>query len=254
MIGILTPMRAEFIACIEHLEGAVSSQGGPFEASAGKLGTTGVVICRCGIGKSTAAAGAQWLIDNYAIKMLLLCGAAGSLVTRLKLGDVIIAEEIIAADCGFWGEDGFLFTGTIYEGEPGLCFETAYAASDMLLAAARSACDEMKEQLASDIQFGRIVTCDQATFARSRRDEFALRFSALAVEMEGAAAAQVARLNALPCLVLRAISDEIDFCPDIQEERSMAEPLLRRPDLQDAIALAAGNAARFTVATIGHIS
>ncbi len=249
MIGILTPMRAEFTACTERLAQPERKAAGPFETIGGTMAARRVLVCRCGIGKTAAAAAAQWLIDTWDVKILLVCGAAGSLVPHLKLGDVILGEEVVQADCGIWADEGFCFTGAVRESQPGLTFDAAYPAGEALLAAARSARDE-STGISYDVVPGRIVTCDQATFSRERREELAVRFSALAVEMEGAAVAQVAQINHLPCLVLRAISDEIDFGLDVTTVPSLRESSSPHPGMREAIARAADNASRFVVATI----
>ncbi len=252
MIGIITPMRAEFAACTGRLAQPERIATGPFETVGGTIAARRGRVCLCGIGKTAAAAAAQWLIDSLDVKVILVCGAAGSLVPQLKLGDVIFGEEVVQADCGIWADEGFCFTGTVRESDPGLTFDAAYPASEALLAAARSARDE-STGISYEVVPGRIVTCDQATFSRQRREELAMRFSALAVEMEGAAVAQVAQINHLPCLVLRAISDEIDFGLNATRVSSLGVSSSPHPGLREAIARAADNASRFVAATIERI-
>jgi hypothetical protein len=57
------------------------------------------------------------------------------------------------------------------------------------------------------VHCGVIATGDQAVFSRAKKEWLRETFEALAVEMEGAAVAQVAIANSLPWLVVRGISD-----------------------------------------------
>jgi adenosylhomocysteine nucleosidase len=57
---------------------------------------------------------------------------------------------------------------------------------------------------------GVIVTGDVFVADHARRDELRKSFGAAAVEMEGAAVAQVCRQFGRPCLVVRSITDRAD--------------------------------------------
>ena len=56
-----------------------------------------------------------------------------------------------------------------------------------------------------------LVTCDQAVFSNHRRRELFRVFGAVAVDMESGAVAQVAALNRLPFIAIRAVSDAHDL-------------------------------------------
>ncbi len=252
MLGILSPTRTEFSMMLELLGAPGEPSRGPFPAVSGILHNQSYVACRCGIGKTAAAAAAQWLVDTHGVSALLICGAAGSLVPELLIGDVVIADELIPADCGIWNTDGFCFTGDMVEEADGLALRASYGAdADMLVAAD----DVLRESsIGSDaprLVRGRVVTCEQATFALSRRQELARIFSAVAVEMEGAAAARVAHLNGIGMLAIRAISDELCFdIPTLPEE----EGHLHVSELRDSIKRAAQNASRVAAALLRRLA
>ncbi len=252
--GILCPTQAEFRATLGQLEVKEEAPPGPFPAVASSREGKDYVVCRSGIGKAAAAAATQWLVDRHGISSLIVCGVAGSLVPDLKVGDVVIAEELIPADCGFWNADGFCFTGAIAEEDTGFSLTASYSADRDMLAVARDVAGEgIAGADAHRVVRGSIVTCDQATFAMDRRRELADTFSAFAVEMEGAAAALVAGLNDLPCLVIRAISDEISFdLPGVTADTfSSSHPDISK--LRESISLAAERAARIAVAVLGRL-
>lgn len=255
MYGILCPTQAEFRATLMHLGATYTPSSGPFPASSGTVSGKGCVICRCGIGKAAAAAATQWLVDAYHVTHLVVCGVAGSLVSDLKIGDVVVAEDLIPADCGIWNADGFCFTGAMVESDAGLSLSSAYPADPLMLAAAGEAIRKgFSGEDAPRLMCGRIVTCDQATFALERRQELAQAFSALAVEMEGAAVAQIAELNGIPCLVIRAISDEICFDMAAASADAAASGQLDISELRDSINIAAEHASRLAVAVLSRLT
>lgn len=142
--------------------------------------------------------------------------------------------------------------------EVGFSLVSSYPADARLLGAASRAGKALqREEPGMRITLGRIVACDQATFSLSRRQEPAQQFSAQAVDMEGAAVAHVAMLNAIPSLVLRAISDEV--CFDLSGgPRGLAQDFgAQRADLSgfhESMTKAAEHASRLATALIRHLS
>ena len=57
---------------------------------------------------------------------------------------------------------------------------------------------------------GRVASGDEFVAKRERKDQITEGFQACCCEMEGAAIAQVAYLNHIPFVILRAISDKAD--------------------------------------------
>ncbi len=257
MIGFLCPTRHEYHALASRLALTVMDESGPYPLFTGGFERKAVCVCRCGVGKVAAAAAAQWLIDTQEVTGMLVCGAAGSLIPSLNLGDVIVGEEIIPADCGIWSGDSFRFSGTMEEAEGGFDLVTSYrAGAELLEASSRAEQDLLREEPGMRISRGRIVTCDQVTFSLSRRHELAEQFSAQVVEMEGAAIAQVAHINDLPFLALRGISDEISFDLASEPDGHVGDtggPQMRLPDLNDPLDFAADRASRLAAALIRHL-
>lgn len=225
----------------------------PYETCTCIHSHTPVAVCRCGIGKVPAAGAAQWMADRFSPAAIILCGVAGALVEDLHVGDIVVAEELIPVDCGIWSSSQLCFTGVMSEGEAGLQFTGSFAASGALLSAASIAAEEMGAGEKMRVLPGRVVTCDQATFCQKRRRELAEKFSACAVEMEGAAVAQVAELNGIPFLALRGVSDDICFDP-LGEPFGVATNDVRLAALHDPVALAAGRAAELSLAIMGHLA
>ncbi|PIE36337.1 hypothetical protein CSA56_00480, partial [candidate division KSB3 bacterium] len=87
-------------------------------------------------------------------------------------------------------------------------FFREFPANSALLKSAR----RMKHPWGTAVKIfpGPIVTGDQIIFSTKKRRELFERFEALAVEMESAAIAQVCKMNGIPFLAVRGISDYAD--------------------------------------------
>jgi adenosylhomocysteine nucleosidase len=129
----------------------------------------------------------------------------------LGIGDVVVAERVIHHDAGVLEPDGF----TVYQAGHVPFFNPTdrlgYRPSDDFLGRVRGVID--KGQLAPvlgrrpAVVFGTVVTGDQYVHAESVRRRLQATFAARAVEMEGAAVAQVAEHFGVDWLVVRALSD-----------------------------------------------
>jgi adenosylhomocysteine nucleosidase len=84
------------------------------------------------------------------------------------------------------------------------------------------------------IRFGTILSGDQFINCEATRQRLFKRFAAQAVEMEGAALAQVAEQFNVPCVVVRCVSDlagadsHLDFTAFLPYAAESAAQVLRR--------------------------
>jgi 5'-methylthioadenosine/S-adenosylhomocysteine nucleosidase len=206
MIALLcaTPMELESILpLISGASDAPSPTG--TRLVSGKAGGRDILAFSAGVGKVPAAAGSRFLIDRYPLEVLVICGMAGALSPDVRLGDLIIASELVPGDVGVAHSGGFNTTG------PGQCeggrlvFHPTFPVAPSMLETASAAAD------AGGIPYrlGKVLTCDQIVLEPELRSHLGEVFDALAVEMEGAAAAQVAASEELPFFAVRAISDEL---------------------------------------------
>jgi len=171
----------------------------------GRTDTGDVLGISTGVGKVAAAAGTRFILDRYQPQAILIWGTAGALSPELKVGDLVISSELLPGDTGIAHSEGFDNTG------PGLCedgrllFHRSFHAPPALVERACAAA----EAAGLDYRVGRLLTCDQVVLDPVLREHLRSSFDALAVEMEGAAAAQVALGEDLPAVAVRAISDEV---------------------------------------------
>ena len=185
---------------VDAMSVEASGRGAGFDYWRGVLAGHECVVARCGMGKVSAAAGVQRLIDEFAISRLVVCGLAGALQPGLDIGDVVVGERFVQYD---------LDASPIYPRfeAPGLGIGAFHADAALIEHAAVAAASI---DAAPSVRRGLIVTGDQ--FVKDgRRDELLRDFpDALCVEMEGGAIAQVCYLNDLPFVIVRVISDRAD--------------------------------------------
>lgn len=160
----------------------------------GLLGEKPVVVCCAGMGKANAAATTQVLITKFGVDRIVFSGIAGNMSAHIGIGDVVVGRRVIYHDA----QDDMLvqsapFTAQ-YEGDP------------ELVEAALSACRAVGVRAIA----GTIATGDQFVGDTATKRAIEQRVHPDCVEMEGAAVSQIAAKNGVPCVILRAMSDNAD--------------------------------------------
>lgn len=199
-IGIIGAMDVEVELLRERLldQEVISALGMDFYE--GRLGEKDVVVVKCGIGKVNAGVCAQALVDRFGVTHLINTGIAGSLDPEaLDVGDLVVATDCVQHD----------FTVVPLGYAPGLIpgRERVEFVADARM---RAAALEVAAKVAPEVRAvpGRVASGDQFISAEEDRRRIVDTFGALCCEMEGAAIAQVATLNGVPFVVVRAISDK----------------------------------------------
>lgn len=233
-LAILSALVDEQRGLIDHLQQPekVAHAGRNFWL--GSLEGVPVVLTVSRIGKVAAASTATLLIERFGARGMVFTGVAGGLATGVNVGDVLVAQDFLQHDL----DASPLFPR--YE-------VPAYGRS-------RFACHEaLSQQLAESVQAslaegwpaaqmhrGLVASGDRFVCGaeESRQLQQRLRAAgheALAVEMEGAAVAQVCADHSLPFAAMRTISDRADdtahqdFAQFVQAVASRyAERIMRR--------------------------
>jgi len=183
----------------------------------GKLHGSSVVVAWTGIGKVNAAMTTTLLIEHFSPRDIIFSGIAGGLNPDLAPGDIVIAAETAHHDMGILEEDGFYNRGVINPLD-GIRNPVYLPADQRLLKLAERAAEEVEiekikttvgERIPQIIK-GIVVTGDVFVASPKKCAELREMLNADAVEMEGAAVAQICYQRQIPHLVVRSISDKAD--------------------------------------------
>jgi adenosylhomocysteine nucleosidase len=175
-----------------------------------------VVLVLCGIGKVAAATTAVLLAERFGARRLVFTGVAGGLGAQVRVGDVVLAETLLQHDMDaspLFPRYEVPLTGRSHFGTDAALNTPLADAVQAVLARPEHHGPQARALgvTAPVLHRGLVISGDLfvATAAQSLALQGALP-EALAVEMEGAALAQVCHDLGLPCAVLRTISDRAD--------------------------------------------
>lgn len=167
------------------------------EFTIGKMEEADVILLRSGIGKVNAAMSTSILLERYKPEYVINTGSAGGYNPSLDVGDVVISSEVRHHDV-----DVTAF-GYEYGQVPQL--PPAFEADKRLVEIAEEAAKEINQ---AQVVKGLIATGDSFMNDPKRVEDIQDKFPGLqAVEMEGAAIAQVAYQFGVPFVVIRSLSD-----------------------------------------------
>ena len=171
-----------------------------------------VVIAATSVGKVNAAMTTTLVVERFAPAAVVFTGIAGALDPDLQPGDVVVGERLVQHDLVNQTETGTVLRtvrspstrahGPVrLEGDPALLADARDAALGLELLPAPDA------TRAPRVRFGTIATGDTFVSAAAKKTQLRDDTGAHAVEMEGAAVAQVCRELGVPFLVVRGVSD-----------------------------------------------
>jgi len=190
-----------------------------------------MVAVLSGIGKVAAATTATLLIERFGVQRIVFTGVAGGLGDGVRVGDVVVAEAFLQHDM----DASPIFPRYEMPGYGRSRFDTNRALTEQLARAASTAIDgaehflDRETRAAFGLQVprlhrGLIVSGDR--FVSTASECAALQRElpdALAVEMEGAAFAQVCHDFGVPLAVVRTISDRADDAAHMDFPRFLRE-------------------------------
>jgi len=194
-IGIIAAMNCEIDILKKAIGNPVIENIAGCDYYSGTIGNHDVVLVKCGIGKVSAAVGAQAMISSYKPDFIINTGCAGAISPKLDVGDFVLAEKTVE-----WDIDTTLF------GDP-RGYVDALGKVEMI---ADKALSEEIYNVFSDekIVRGMIVTGDQFVSSNSQREVILSAFpEAMCAEMEGGAIGHVCEQNKVPFCILRCMSD-----------------------------------------------
>ena len=174
------------------------------------------MLAETGVGKVNAAVTTTLLIEHFRPEEVIFTGIAGGVDPKLNPGDIVIGVKTAHHDYVFVKPDGVDTMPTrnhagdhnplFIPSDERLCRLAREAAEDLELDKILTHDGERRPEIVTGV----IVTGDAFISSDAVKEELRYRLDADAVEMEGAAVAQVCRQNKIPFLVLRSLSDKAD--------------------------------------------
>lgn len=200
-IAIVAAMQQELAAVLDLLPDEAKQVHAGRDFWVGHLHGREVVAVLSRIGKVAAATTAVALIERFKVEGIVFTGVAGGLARDVHVGDVVLADSFVQHD---------LDASPIFPRYEVPLYGTGTFATDAVLTE-RLAAAVRRALPCARVHRGLVASGDR--FVSSAAESQALQLAlpeALAVEMEGAAFAQVCHDYRVPFAAVRTVSDRAD--------------------------------------------
>ena len=158
-----------------------------------------LILVQSGLGKVNAAVVSTLLIENFECEFLLFSGIAGGIDPEIEIGEIIIGYSLIQYDYGT------LKNREMLPFRPG-SIPTGESKNEIEYRLAPKIKRKIKASL-PNVRLGKILTGDVYLQCEETQKELFEKYRAQAIDMEGAAVAQVAEQFGIPTVVVRCMSD-----------------------------------------------
>ena len=212
-IGIMGAMEEEVSSLKSAMDVSQIKVIGGREYVLGKLFGLDTVLVFSRWGKVAAAATVATLIVEFKVATLIFTGVAGATANHLNIGDVVIATHLYQHDMNA----APLFP----KREIPYLSTTFFSVDPHLLQLAKKAAHSFFQDSSSQVYLGLIASGDE--FVSDPQHIMREVPETLAVEMEGAAVAQVCYEYDIPFIVIRTISDRADHAAVIDFPKFVSE-------------------------------
>lgn len=197
-IGIIAAMQEEKNAIKDIMKNIIEKRIYELTFIEGTINNKECILVESGVGKVNAARTTQILIDNFKIQYIVNIGSAASANELLDIGDIVIGKKLVQHDfdiTAFGHKKGYISN----VGEDISCDEN-------LILKLQKTIDNI-ENKEYKVKLGNIASGDIFCTDINMKNKIKSKFNADAIEMEGAAIAQVCYLDKVPFIILRSISD-----------------------------------------------
>ena len=205
--AILSALPQEQSGLLASLEQAQRTQHAGRTFTSGVLHGQPVVLALSGIGKVAAATTATALLERFGATRIVFTGVAGGVGDGVNVGDVVVAHSYVQHDM----DASPLFARWLVPGYASACLPCDGDLSALLSSAVSAYLHSTPARLHHGLMASgdRFVNCPEVSSAL-REPLLAAGHDVLAVEMEGAAVAQVCVDYGVPFAAMRTISDRAD--------------------------------------------
>jgi adenosylhomocysteine nucleosidase len=229
--GIMGAMAEEIDSIHSHMTNVTMTEHGGRKYHIGKINDHDVILVFSRWGKVASAATAASLITEFKVDQIIFTGVAGASSSNLNIGDIVISEQLYQHDMDarpLSPRYEIPLTGITFFKADSTLIKKAHTAIDGLFSA-------ISRKISADVlarfnitapkcMLGTVATGDQ--FIHDRQHTEAImkeKPETLAVEMEGAAVAQVCTDYGIPFVVIRTISDKADHTSEVDFPRFVEE-------------------------------
>lgn len=217
-IGIMSAMHEELSAVLAAMADQQRVRVAGRDFWVGHWQGQPVVAVLSRIGKVAAATTVSILLDRFQVACVVFTGVAGGLAPNVRVGDVVVAQGLIQHDMDasplcpryevpFYGR-------ACFDADPRLSAQLALASAHVLASAPAHLGHETMGQfnlVSPVVHQGLLVSGDRFVSTSPESHALTQAFpAALAVEMEGAAVAQVCWDYQIAFAAVRTVSDRAD--------------------------------------------
>ena len=196
--GIIAAMQEEMQEIQKIMDNVKETKIYDLNFIIGEISNYKVVLVEAGVGKVNAARTTQILIDNFEVDAIINVGSAAASNEKLNIGDIVIANKLVQHDfdiTAFGHPKGYISNvGQYLESDKELVINIEKAIKKI---------DNNKFKTI----IGTIASGDIFCTEINMKDKIKRKFNADAIEMEGDAIPQVCKLDNIPFIVIRGISD-----------------------------------------------
>lgn len=181
-IGIVSALPIELGPFLDRCERVKHYKGENLTFRGGRYDGIRVVVAESGMGYARARKASLALIDAHRPKWILSSGFSGALLPSMKIGQIVMASEIVDQH----GQKTSIRLG-------------------------------LESDEAGGLYVGRILTADEMVRTVEQKQQLHEKHDALAVDMESLAVAQVAAEASIGFMAVRVISDDMsaDLPPEV---------------------------------------
>jgi len=230
-VAIMGAMQEELAGLRPHIQGAQTVTVGSREITSGTWHGHSVVLVLSRIGKVAAATTATALIERFDVKEIVFTGVAGGLSPQVGVGDMVIATEFVQHDMDasplFPPLEVPLYGQAHFPTDLNMRQSLQMAAEDILKNPAQWIDADVLHDLhvhSPQVHSGLVLSGDRFVSTSQMSKALQQRLPlALAVEMEGAAVAQVCHDYGVPFGAVRTISDRADDAATVDFTRFINE-------------------------------
>lgn len=199
MYGIIAAMNEEMVEIKNIMSKIEEKKIYELTFFTGVINNIEIVLVEAGVGKVNASRVTQILIDQFNPKAIINVGSAAGCNDELEIGDIVIGDKLVQHD----------FDITAFNHPKGYISNVGqFIESDINLI------NEIKQSIKNipnqkfNVKIGTIASGDIFCTDIKMKNKIKEKFDAYAIEMEGAAIAQVCKLDNIPFVVIRSISDK----------------------------------------------